>query len=89
MRVLGSKIQDQRFLQLIRKSLKAGYFEFKVHKTSIVGIPPIAFDKSIAKEGSIISPILTNIYLHQLDLFILELKEKFDYIGNSNLKTSE
>jgi retron-type reverse transcriptase len=79
MNVLESKIQDQRFLQLIRKSLNAGYFEFKVHKTSIVGIP----------QGSIISPILANIYLHQLDLFILELKEKFDYIGNSNLKTSE
>jgi retron-type reverse transcriptase len=79
MKVLGKKILDQRFLQLIRKSLKAGYFEFKVHKTSLVGTP----------QGSIISPILANIFLHQLDLFVLDLKEKFDYKGNSNLKTPE
>jgi len=79
MKLLESKIKDQRFLQLIRKSLNAGYFEFKVHKTSIVGTP----------QGSIISPILANIFLHQLDLFLLDLKNNFDYIGNSNLKTPE
>jgi hypothetical protein len=32
-----------------------------------VGTPPIAFDKSIAKEGAIHSPILANIFLTQLD----------------------
>jgi group II intron reverse transcriptase/maturase len=73
MKLLESKIKDQRFLQLIRKSLNAGYFEFKVHKTSIVGTP----------QGSIISPILANVFLHQLDLFIFDLQKNF------NLKNPE
>ena len=79
-KLLESKISDQRFIQLIRKSLKAGYFDFKIYKTNIIGTP----------QGSIISPILANIYLHQLDTFVLQLKKIFDSkAANKNLKTSE
>jgi nicotine oxidoreductase len=66
--LLSLKIQDQRFLQLIRKSLNAGYFDFKIRKTNIVGVP----------QGNIISPILVNIFLHELDKFVIDLKTKFD-----------
>jgi retron-type reverse transcriptase len=80
MQLLQNKITDQRFLELIRKALNAGYFDFKIHITNFVGTP----------QGSIISPILANIFLHQLDKFVLTLKENFDSkAANRNLKTSE
>ena len=58
--LLEIKIYDQRFLELIRKFLKAGYIDnFQYHKT-YSGTP----------QGGIISPILANIYLDKLDKFI-------------------
>ena len=68
MLIIERKIKDRQFTKLIRKALKAGYFEFRKYKSNIVGTP----------QGSIVSPILANIFLHQLDLFVLSLKENFD-----------
>jgi retron-type reverse transcriptase len=68
MEILGERIKDNRFLDLIRKALKAGYMEFGRYQHSIVGTP----------QGSIISPILSNIYLDRLDQFMAELKTEFD-----------
>lgn len=68
MAIIENRILDRKFTKLIRKALKAGYFEFKRLKSNIVGTP----------QGSIVSPILANIYLHQLDLFIADLKKDFD-----------
>lgn len=68
MRILEEKIGDQRFLRLIRKALNAGYFEFRTFKHSLIGTP----------QGSIISPILANIYLEKLDIFVANLKLEFD-----------
>lgn len=68
MDVLNRKIKDVRFLNLIRKFLKAGYLEdWKYHET-YSGCP----------QGGIISPILANIYLNELDLFITKLKKEFN-----------
>ena len=51
--ILREKIDDDRFINLIRKFLTAGYMEnWQYHKT-YSGTP----------QGSVISPILTNIYL--------------------------
>lgn len=66
--LLEKKISDQRFLQLIWKALRAGYLEFHTVQDSIIGTP----------QGSIISPILSNIYLHELDKYINELKINYD-----------
>ncbi|MBA1287513.1 reverse transcriptase/maturase family protein [Pseudomonas japonica] len=55
--VLRKRIKDERFVTLIRKALNAGYFDNGVFHTSVMGTP----------QGSIISPILANIYLSQLD----------------------
>lgn len=68
MQMIEDKITDRRFTKLIRKALKAGYFEFKIYKSNIIGTP----------QGSIVSPILANIFLHQMDEFILSLKKSFD-----------
>lgn len=62
------RVSDEKFIRLIWKSLKAGYVEFNVSKHSIIGTP----------QGSIISPILSNIYLNGLDTFIDGLKANFD-----------
>lgn len=62
------EIDDKPFFDLMWKFLKSGYiFEKKFNKTEN-GVP----------QGSIISPILSNIYLHNLDLFMAKLKEDFD-----------
>jgi len=55
--ILREKIQDDRFINLIRKFLKAGYLENWEHHKTYSGTP----------QGSVISPILTNIYLDKLD----------------------
>lgn len=55
--VLRKRISDERFVTLIRKALNAGYFDNGAFHSSTMGTP----------QGSIISPILANVFLHQLD----------------------
>ena len=67
--VLNRKIKDARFLNLIRMFLKAGYMEdWNFHET-YSGCP----------QGGIISPILANIYLNELDRYITQLKKELDH----------
>lgn len=66
--ILKRKIEDEAFINLIWKFLRAGYLEeWKYHKT-YSGTP----------QGGIISPILSNIYLNELDHFVEEYKAAFD-----------
>ncbi len=58
--ILSRKIADGRLLNLIEKFLKAGYMEFRQVHNSLTGTP----------QGGIVSPILANIYLHELDVFM-------------------
>jgi hypothetical protein len=59
---LSKQFHDGRFLRLIRELLNAGYMEdWKFHET-YSGTP----------QGGICSPVLSNIYLHQLDKYVTE-----------------
>jgi group II intron reverse transcriptase/maturase len=59
-KILGEKIRDNRFLRLIRNMLKAGYLEDWRYHESLSGCP----------QGGVVSPILSNIYLDKLDVFV-------------------
>ena len=66
--LINNKIKDARFIQLIWKFLKAGYLDnWQYHKT-FSGTP----------QGGIISPLLANIYLNELDNYVAKLKAEFD-----------
>lgn len=55
--ILGQRISDRRFLHLIEQFLRAGYVEdWQYHKTHS-GTP----------QGGNLSPILSNVYLNELD----------------------
>jgi group II intron reverse transcriptase/maturase len=58
--ILAEKIHDQRFLRLIRNMLKAGYLEDWEYRETLSGVP----------QGGVVSPVLSNIYLHKLDEFV-------------------
>jgi group II intron reverse transcriptase/maturase len=62
-KALRKRVSDERFLNLVRKALTAGYYEFRTPVNSIVGTP----------QGSVISPILCNVFLHELDQFCANL----------------
>ncbi len=64
-KLLEKRIDDQKFLGLIRKFLNAGYLDnFQYHNT-FSGTP----------QGGIISPLLANVYLNELDQFVDRLCE--------------
>jgi RNA-directed DNA polymerase len=55
--LLEKRIADKRFIALIRGMLKAGYMDdWRFHQT-LSGTP----------QGGVVSPLLANIYLHELD----------------------
>jgi group II intron reverse transcriptase/maturase len=60
MDILSRDIHDGRLLNLIRMSLEAGYMEDWRYNHTYSGTP----------QGGILSPLLSNIYLHGLDVFI-------------------
>ena len=66
--ILTRKIKDSKFINLIRKILKAGYMEEWKYHATYSGTP----------QGGILSPILANIYLNELDMKIDEIKKTFD-----------
>lgn len=60
MAILARDIQDGRLLNLLRMGLKAGYLENWQYNRTYSGTP----------QGGILSPLLANIYLHELDAYI-------------------
>ena len=64
---IGNKIKDARLIKLIWKMLRAGYMEDWRYNATYSGTP----------QGGILSPLLANIYLHELDKFVMQMSEEF------------
>ena len=85
---VSRRIADEKILSLIRKFLRAGYMEDWVYHQTYSGTP----------QGGIVSPLLCNIFLHELDELMVKTlnanrtqtrKEAYErkskeYAGNRN-----
>lgn len=65
--ILRKRIDDEAFISLMWKFLKAGYMEQWQYHMTYSGTP----------QGSGMSPILANIYLNELDRYMGEYKARF------------
>lgn len=70
--LLRKRIDDQKFISLMWKFLKAGYMEQWRYHNTFSGVP----------QGSGISPILANIYLDELDTYMEEYRTNYK-VGDS------
>lgn len=59
-RIMEKKIDDNRFLRLIKNLLKSGYIDYWKYNSTLSGCP----------QGGILSPLLSNIYMDILDQFV-------------------
>ena len=59
LKLMRKRIADQRILKLVKAFLKAGLMDHGLFEKTPTGAP----------QGGILSPLLSNIYLHQLDLW--------------------
>ncbi len=66
--ILAEKIKDSKFINLIGAFLKAGYLEDWNYHSTYSGTP----------QGGILSPILANIYLNELDKKVAEIASRFE-----------
>lgn len=64
---LQKMIKDKNLIDLYWKLVKAGYVNNGKHTVSHLGVP----------QGGIISPFLSNVYLHELDLFMETIIAKY------------
>jgi RNA-directed DNA polymerase len=71
--LMAKRIGDKHLLRLVERFLKAGIMSGQLFKRTDLGIP----------QGGICSPLLANIYLHQLDLYW------WNKYGNLNRKEKE
>ena len=69
MRLLKKRIQDKKLLTLIWQMLKAGVMEGTLFKKTPEGTP----------QGGIVSPLLANIYLHEIDKWMDEKYTGLNY----------
>ena len=67
--ILKRRIADKDLLNLIWKFLKAGVMEHGLFAKTEIGLP----------QGAIISPLLSNAYLHELDTWAMEQWDVSDY----------
>jgi group II intron reverse transcriptase/maturase len=66
--IIRRRVQCQKTVALIKSALSAGYVEMgNLADRADIGTP----------QGSVLSPLLCNIYLHELDVFVQALAEKY------------
>jgi RNA-directed DNA polymerase len=70
MKLLGRRIGDAKLLDLIWQFLRAGVMERKLFKDTNLGTP----------QGGIVSPLLANVYLHELDKYM----ERYTALSDSD-----
>jgi group II intron reverse transcriptase/maturase len=67
MKGIRKRVADQRFLALLWKFIKAGYVDRGLFRASSEGVP----------QGGVISPLLSNIMLHEFDAWMEERKDRW------------
>nr|NP_066494.1 orf762 [Rhodomonas salina]AAG17765.1 orf762 [Rhodomonas salina] len=72
--IIKERIKCVKTLALIRNLLESGYVDLGAFCKSKLGIP----------QGSSLSPLLCNIYLHKFDTFMYELKQRFVYTSSKD-----
>jgi RNA-directed DNA polymerase len=65
-KLLEKKIDDRRFIKLIKSMLRSGYLEDWIYHPTYSGTP----------QGGVSSAIMSNIYLHELDTFMENLSKE-------------
>jgi group II intron reverse transcriptase/maturase len=73
---LAENIHDNRFLRLMRNMLQAGYMEDWKWNATLSGVP----------QGGVVSPILSNIYLHRLDDLVERRLQRMNNRGTARRK---
>ena len=68
MEIINQQIKDQQIIDLLWKFLRAGVVIDNQYQRTTTGVP----------QDGIISPILSNIYLHRFDMYIDKLKKELD-----------
>lgn len=78
LKILEKKIDDKRIITLVHLMLKAGYVQDWKWNPTHSGTP----------QGGVISPILANVYLHELDMFMENMINTF-HKGNQRASNPE
>jgi len=75
LRILRKVIRDERVIRLISKMLRAGVIDYETGETT--------YPKQGTPQGGIISPLLANIFLNELDQYIAEMYDNHSWYQRS------